>query len=269
MLYTRWFDALECMEAMETAKILALLEEVAAGNLSAPDAMGRLRHLPFEDLGFAKVDHHRALRKGFPETIFGAGKTPEQIVAIANRMREHDGNVLATRCSAEALARVEVEVPGAVIHSAARAFSVTAHAPEPLAGYIGVVAAGTSDLPVAEEAVVTCEAIGARVERIYDVGVAGIHRLFAELERLRGATCLVVVAGMEGALPGVVTGLVPCPVIGVPTSVGYGANFGGVSALLTMLNSCATGLAVVNIDNGFGAGTLACTIVRAANGKNV
>lgn len=252
---------------MELGKIQALIEGVAAGNIAAADAIERLRRLPFEDLGFAKVDHHRALRKGFPETIFGAGKTPGQIVSIANRMRENGSNVLATRCSDEALALVTLEVPGAVIHHVARAFMVTVHAPEPLDGYVGVVAAGTSDLPVAEEAVITCEAIGVRVERIYDVGVAGIHRLFAQMERLRGATCLICVAGMEGALPSVVTGLVPCPVIGVPTSVGYGASFQGVSALLTMLNSCATGLAVVNIDNGFGAGALAATIVRTANGK--
>ncbi len=253
---------------MEIAKLEQLMAEVAAGQLSPEDAVSRLRHLPFEDLGFAKVDHHRALRKGFPETIFGAGKTPAQIVSIANRMRENGSNVLATRCSDEALALVAEHVPGAVLHEVARAFSVTVHAPEPLKGYVGVVAAGTSDLPVAEEAVITCESIGAPVERIYDVGVAGIHRLFAQLERLRAASCLICVAGMEGALPSVVTGLVPCPVIGVPTSVGYGASFQGVSALLTMLNSCATGLAVVNIDNGFGAGALAATILRTANGKN-
>lgn len=253
---------------MEIGKLHELMDAVAAGQIAAAEAVDRLRHLPFEDLGFAKVDHHRALRKGFPETIFGAGKTPAQIVSIANRMREQGSNVLATRCADEALALVPEHVPGAVVHTAARAFSVTVHAPEPLAGYVGVVAAGTSDLPVAEEAVVTCEAIGARVERIYDVGVAGIHRLFAQLERLRGADCLICVAGMEGALPSVVTGLVPCPVIGVPTSVGYGASFNGVSALLTMLNSCATGLAVVNIDNGFGAGALAATILRGANGKS-
>lgn len=253
---------------METARLLQLLEEIAAGNLSTADGMERLRNLPFEDLGYAKVDHHRALRKGFPETIFGAGKTPAQIVGIANRMREQGSNVLATRCSDEALALVAEHVPGAVIHEAARAFMVTVHAPEPLPGHVGIVAAGTSDLPVAEEAAITCEAIGARVERIYDVGVAGIHRLFAQLERLRSATCLVAVAGMEGALPGVVTGLVPCPVIGVPTSVGYGSNFHGISALLTMLNSCATGLAVVNIDNGFGAGAMACTILRTTANTN-
>lgn len=253
---------------MEIAKLQQLMAEVASGQLTPDDAVARLRHLPFEDLGFAKVDHHRALRIGFPETIFGAGKTPAQIVAIANRMRENGSNVLATRCAPEALALAAAHVPGATIHETARAFTVTVHPPEPLQGYVGVVAAGTSDLPVAEEAVITCEAIGAPVQRIYDVGVAGIHRLFAQLDRLRGATCLVCVAGMEGALPSVVTGLVPCPVIGVPTSVGYGANFQGVSALLTMLNSCATGLAVVNIDNGFGAGALAATIMRTANGKN-
>lgn len=252
---------------MEIGKLEALINAVAAGQVSTDDAVARLRQLPFEDLGFAKVDHHRALRKGFPETIFAAGKTPAQVVAIANRMRENGSNVLATRCTAETLALVAEHVPGAVIHESARAFLVMVHPPEALDGYVGIVAAGTSDLPVAEEAVITCESIGVRVERIYDVGVAGIHRLFAQLERLRGATCLVVVAGMEGALPSVVTGLVPCPVIGVPTSIGYGASFNGVSALLSMLNACATGLAVVNIDNGFGAGAMAATIVRAANGK--
>jgi len=253
---------------MELARLQALLEAIAAGATTPADGIEQLRHLPFEDLGYAKLDHHRALRKGFPETIFGSGKTPAQIVEIAKRMRAHGSNVLATRCSAEALALAAAEIPGATIHEAARAFSVTVHAPAPLHGYIGIVAAGTSDLAVAEEAAITAEAIGARCERIYDVGVAGIHRLFAQLDRLRAARCLICVAGMEGALPSVVTGLVSCPVIGVPTSVGYGANFGGASALLTMLNSCATGLAVVNIDNGFGAGALAATILRTAQGSD-
>ncbi|MCA9555104.1 MAG: nickel pincer cofactor biosynthesis protein LarB, partial [Myxococcales bacterium] len=221
-----------------------------------------LRHLPFEDLGFAKVDHHRALRKGFPETIFGAGKTPAQIVSIANRMRENGSNVLATRCAPEALALVAEHVPGAEIHDTARAFTVAVHPPEPLAGYVGVVAAGTSDLPVAEEAARTAELLGNRVERYSDVGVAGIHRLFAVREALQAAEVLVVVAGMEGALPSVVKGLVSAPVVGVPTSVGFGASFGGVSALLSMLNSCAPGMTVVNIDNGFGAGYAASLMNR-------
>lgn len=253
---------------MEIARLHALLEAIAAGNCTPDEGVAQLRHLPYEDLGYAKLDHHRALRKGFPETIFGAGKTPAQIIDIAQRMHAHGSNVLATRCSAEALALVATALPTATIHPEARAFSITLHPPAPLPGFVGIVAAGTSDLAVAEEAAITAEAIGARCERIYDVGVAGIHRLFAQLDRLRAARCLICVAGMEGALPSVVTGLVSCPVIGVPTSVGYGANFGGASALLTMLNSCATGLAVVNIDNGFGAGALAATILRTAQGSD-
>lgn len=249
---------------MELTRLQALLQAVAAGQTTPDHALEQLRNLPFEDLGYAKLDHHRALRKGFPETIFGAGKTPEQVVTIAQRMRDHGSNVLATRCTPDTLALVAAQLPGAVIHAEARAFTLTQHPAAPLPGYVGIVAAGTSDLAVAEEAAITAEAIGARCERIYDVGVAGIHRLFAQLDRLRAARCLICVAGMEGALPSVVTGLVACPVIGVPTSVGYGANFGGASALLTMLNSCATGLAVVNIDNGFGAGALAATILRNA-----
>lgn len=249
---------------MELTRLQALLQAVAAGQTTPDHALEQLRNLPFEDLGYAKLDHHRALRKGFPETIFGAGKTPEQVVTIAQRMRDHGSNVLATRCTPDTLALAAAQLPGAVIHAEARAFTLTQHPAAPLPGYVGIVAAGTSDLTVAEEAAITAEAIGARCERIYDVGVAGIHRLFAQLDRLRAARCLICVAGMEGALPSVVTGLVACPVIGVPTSVGYGANFGGASALLTMLNSCATGLAVVNIDNGFGAGALAATILRNA-----
>ena len=251
---------------MNTSQILELLRLVADGGATPESALDRLKALPFEDLGFAKVDHHRHLRKGYPETIFCEGKTPDQIVTIANRMREHGSNVLGTRCKPEAMEAVLAQCPGAVVHEAARAFTVTVAPPEPLDGFVGVVCAGTSDIPVAEEAVVTCEAMGCRVERIYDVGVAGIHRLLGQRQRMEDASAIIVCAGMEGALPSVVAGLVRAPVIGVPTSVGYGAGFGGFAALLGMLNSCATGLTVVNIDNGFGAAVAAATINRIAHG---
>lgn len=252
---------------MEQATLRALLSSLAEGGLSIDDALERLRNLPFEDLGFAKVDHHRTLRKGYPETIFCAGKTPAQVVEIVRRMRDHGSNVLGTRCSQETIGAVRAEFPEVVHHVAARAFSLTVQAPEQLRGYIAVVCAGTSDIPVAEEAAITCEALGNRVERVYDVGVAGIHRLFGQRERLDDANVVIVCAGMEGALPSVVGGLVECPVIAVPTSIGYGTAFGGLSALLGMLNSCATGLTVVNIDNGFGAGVAAATINRLASRK--
>jgi NCAIR mutase (PurE)-related protein len=252
---------------MEPAKLQALLEAVAAGGLTPAAAVDRLRGLPFEDLGFAKIDHHRHLRKGSPETIFCAGKTPEQVVAITGRMHAHGSNVLGTRCNPETAAAVLAAHPDAVHHAVARCFTLTASPVPSLPGYVAVVCAGTSDLPVAEEAAITCEALGSRVERIQDVGVAGIHRLFEQRERLEGAAALVVCAGMEGALPSVIAGLVERPVIGVPTSVGYGASFHGLAALLGMLNSCATGLTVVNIDNGFGAGVAAANIHRIANGN--
>lgn len=247
---------------METNKLRALLEEVASGAVAVDDAAQRLRALPFEDLGFAKVDHHRALRKGFPETIFGEGKTPEQVASIASKMREHGSNVLATRCN-QAIADAVLAVhPDAVYNQMGRTISIMVDPPETAPGYVVVACAGTSDLAVGEEAVVTCEMLGARVERVYDVGVAGIHRLFRHREILERANVIVVCAGMEGALPSVVAGLVDVPVIATPTSVGYGASFGGVTALLAMLNSCATGVAVVNIDNGYGAGALAALINR-------
>lgn len=252
---------------MDPTKLKSLLDEVAAGGLSPAAAADRLRGLPFEDLGFAKIDHHRQLRKGYPETIFCSGKTSEQVVAIVGRMRAHGSNVLGTRCTPEQAAAVIAAYPEAVHHDVARCVTLTVSPPEPLEGYVAVVCAGTSDLPVAEEAAVTCETLGSRVERIQDVGVAGIHRLFDQRARLEGAAALVVCAGMEGALPSVVAGLVERPVIGVPTSVGYGASFNGLAALLGMLNSCATGLTVVNIDNGFGAAVAAATIHRIANGK--
>lgn len=252
---------------MDLGKLKALLASVAAGTVSPEEAAERLRGLPFEDLGFAKIDHHRSLRRGYPETIFCTGKTPDQIVQIIGRMREHGSNVFGTRCTPEIIQTVLAAYPDAVHHEEARAFTISVEPPELLTGYIAVVCAGTSDIPVAEEAVVTCEVLGNRVERIYDVGVAGIHRLFNQRERLEGANVLIVCAGMEGALPSVVAGLVSKPVIAVPTSVGYGTSFGGIAALLGMLNSCASGLTVVNIDNGFGAAVAAATINRLANGK--
>ena len=251
---------------MELEKLKALLEAVARGEVTSDDAAGQLKSLPFEDLGFVKIDHHRALRKGYPETIFCAGKTTDQVVTIVGRMRDHGSNVLGTRCPPEMGAAVCAAHPEAVYHEAARCITLTVDPPQVLDGYVAVVCAGTSDLPVAEEAVVTAESMGNRVERIYDVGVAGIHRLFHQRPRLEGASAAIVCAGMEGALPSVVAGLVECPVIGVPTSIGYGASFGGIAALLGMLNSCATGLTVVNIDNGFGAAVAASTINRIANG---
>ena len=252
---------------MDPTQLKVLLDAVSEGTTSTGDALEKLRALPFEDLGFAKIDHHRALRKGYPETIFCAGKTAEQVVEIAGRMRTHGSNVLGTRCVPETADAVLAAYPDATYHEVARAFTIEVTPPTPSPGYIAIVCAGTSDIPVAEEAVVTCETLGQRVERVYDVGVAGIHRLFNEQKRLAGANVLIVCAGMEGALPSVVAGIVEGPVIAVPTSIGYGASFGGVSALLGMLNSCATGLTVVNIDNGFGAAVAAASINRLANGQ--
>ena len=249
---------------MDEARLKALLEAVASGETTPDQAVERLRALPFEDLGFAKVDHHRSLRKGFPETVLCADKSPEQVVQILERMRAHGSNALATRCGPDVVAAVCAAWPDAVHHEAARAITITAVPPEPLAGFVAVVCAGTSDIPVAEEAAVASATIGCQVRRVYDVGVAGIHRLFEQRETLQEATVLVVCAGMEGALASVLAGLVDKPVIAVPTSIGYGASFGGIAALLGMLNSCATGVAVVNIDNGYGAGMLAGLINRLA-----
>ena len=219
-----------------------------------------LRMAPFEDLGFARVDTHRALRQGFPEVILGLGKTPAQIAGIAERIVARDQALLVTRATEEAYEAVRARVPEAVFHSDARAITL-AQGNVPVGnGTILIVCAGTSDLGVAEEAAVTAEMMGNRIDRLYDVGVAGLHRLLSEQARLQSAQAIVVVAGMEGALPSVVAGLVSTPVIAVPTSVGYGASFGGVAALLGMLNSCANGVAVVNIDNGFGGACMASVI---------
>ncbi len=241
-----------------------LLEQVSRGTLQAADAEGRLleylRALPFEDLGFARVDHHRALRQGFPEVVLGTGKTPAHIAAIAARIVSRGHSLLVTRTDEVAFAALKAEVPGAVFHPDARAITLQQKDISPGHGIVLVAAAGTSDRPVAEEAVVTAELMGNQVERLYDVGVSGLHRLLSAHDRLTAARVIVVVAGMEGALPSVIGGLVSVPIIAVPTSVGYGASFGGVAALLGMLNSCASGVSVVNIDNGFGAATIASLI---------
>lgn len=245
---------------MNRLQIESLLKEVSEGRTAVGDALNRLRDLPFEDLGFAKVDHHRALRTGMPEVIFSSGKTTEQVAAIFARMAQAGGNVLATRASREAYDAVAVVEPRAEYHEMARAITLSQAPAAPGKGTLAVVCAGTSDLPVAEEAAVTARLMGNTVELIADVGVAGIHRLLAQKESLQTARVLIVCAGMEGALPTVVAGLVNAPVVAVPTSVGYGASFGGVAALLGMLNTCAPNVSVVNIDNGFGAACIASLI---------
>jgi NCAIR mutase (PurE)-related protein len=245
---------------MGRAQIEALLKEVRAGRTTVDDAIASLKDLPFEDIGFAKVDHHRELRTGMPEVIFAAGKTVAQVAAIFAHMAEAGGNVLATRVTAEMFAAVHAVEPRAEFHEAARAITLTQAPTVPGKGTIAVVCAGTSDLPVAEEAAVTARLMGNTVELIADVGVAGIHRLFAQRASLQAARVLIVCAGMEGALPTVVGGLVNAPVVAVPTSVGYGASFGGVAALLGMLNTCSPNVSVVNIDNGFGAASIASLI---------
>jgi pyridinium-3,5-biscarboxylic acid mononucleotide synthase len=241
-----------------------LLARVRRGTLSPRRAAEALKGLPYEDLGFAKVDHHRALRKGFAEVVLGTGKTAAQVVAIVERLAARNANVLVTRATVEVHRAVAAALPLARYHAEARCITLLHRPPEPLPGRVAVVCAGTSDVPVAEEAAVTAEFHGAAVDRIFDVGVAGIHRLLDRATTLRKARVVIVAAGMEGALPSVVGGLVEAPVLAVPTSVGYGASFQGLAALLGMLNSCASGLAVVNIDNGFGAGYMACTILRTA-----
>jgi hypothetical protein len=248
---------------MDALRLTELLEKVHNGKLSVPQAVARLRDLPFEDLGFAKVDHHRAVRQGFPEVILGEGKEPKQIAAIARAMQRKRCNILITRLSADKMARLKNSVRGLNYNPAARAATWTAR-PIPTVGkgVVLVVCAGTSDISVAEEAAVTAMMMGNRVERLFDVGVAGIHRLLENRPRLNAASILIVVAGMEGALPSVVAGLIDKPVIAVPTSIGYGASFNGIAALLGMLNSCAAGVTVVNIDNGFGAGFAASLINR-------
>jgi NCAIR mutase (PurE)-related protein len=247
---------------MDRTGIEALLNEVREGRIEVTDALDRLRDLPFEDIGFAKLDHHRALRTGMPEVIFAVGKTAAQVAAIFARMASAGGNVLATRATREMYEAVLAVEPRAVFHETARAITLTQTAATPGKGTIAVVCAGTSDLPVAEEAVVTARLMGNTVELIADVGVAGIHRLLAQKNSLQSARVLIVCAGMEGALPTVVGGLVNAPVLAVPTSIGYGASFGGIAALLGMLNTCSPNVSVVNIDNGFGAACIASLINR-------
>ncbi|HKY09626.1 MAG TPA: nickel pincer cofactor biosynthesis protein LarB [Candidatus Binatia bacterium] len=248
---------------MDTESLARLLEQVRRNEISVGRAVARLRHLPFEDLGFAKLDHHRALRQGFPEVILGEGKDAADIAAIVRRMREQKLNILVTRLDAQKMSKLRRLRTGLQFHARARAATWTPRALKSTGkGTVLVVCAGTSDIPVAEEAALTATVMGNRVERLFDVGVAGIHRLLENRLKLDAASVLVVVAGMEGALPSVVGGLVSKPVIAVPTSVGYGASFGGIAALLGMLNSCAAGVTVVNIDNGFGAGFAASLINR-------
>jgi len=248
---------------MDSEAARELLAQVASGALTPEAALSRLQTAPYDDLGFARVDHHRAIRDGLPEVVLALGKTPAQVAEIARRVLEASGRVLVTRVDQHQGKALTVELPHLQWDPGSRIAWSDPH-PRTRRGNVAVVTAGTSDIPVAEEAATTAEMMGARVNRFYDVGVAGLHRLANDIEALREANALVVVAGMEGALPSVIGGLVQNPVIAVPTSVGYGASFGGLAALLGMLNSCATGVTVVNIDNGFGAGFTAATINRLA-----
>ena len=249
---------------MNPTDLQSILKSVQDGTLTIEAALQRLRSLPFEDLDFAHVDHHRHLRCGFPEVIFCPGKTPQQICAIFERLLAHGGNILATRAEPEVYRAVFARFPRALYNESARTITLTQQPSAEPIGRVVIVSAGTSDIPIAEEAKETAQIMGAATETIYDVGVAGLHRLLAHSQQLQQANAVVVVAGMEGALPSVVGGLVSVPVIAVPTSIGYGASFAGVAPLLTMLNSCASGVAVVNIDNGFAGGYTAALINRLA-----
>jgi NCAIR mutase (PurE)-related protein len=248
---------------MNIQKLEDLLKKVKSGKTSLDEAMAQLRSLPFEDLGYARVDHHRSLRKGFPEVIWGEGKTSEEILSIMKHLRSRGQNILITRLEGGKAKAIQKRFPKSQYHSRSKVLTHLIHPVKSEGkGVILVITAGTTDIPVAEEAAITAQFMGNRVETLYDVGVAGIHRLLSERKKLEEARILIVVAGMEGALPSVVGGLVDRPVIAVPTSVGYGTSFGGIAALLTMLNSCASGVAVVNIDNGFGAGYMASLMNR-------
>ena len=254
---------------MRRERALALLEQVAAGQLSVDAALRQLDAAPVDDIGVATVDTHRALRQGYPEVVFGEGKTAAQVVAICERLAAHGDGFLVTRTAAEAQIALQDRFPGVEVNALGRTALLRGEAPaaaRPTARTVAVVTAGTSDLPVAEECAVTLDAIGHHVSRVTDVGVAGIHRILARRETLADAAVVIVIAGMDGALPSVVGGLVRCPVIAVPTSVGYGAAFGGLAPLLTMLNSCAAGVTVCNIDNGFGAAVAASRILEAGQG---
>lgn len=237
-----------------------ILNAVHSGEMSPDEALDRLRDYPYQDLEFAKIDHHRELRRGFPEIVFGLGKTEEQISHIAKSIIQKGSNLLVTRVTPEVYDSIKADIPELEYNALGRTMSHKVVAPPPGRGKIAIMTAGTSDIPVAEEAAVTCDILGNEVEKIYDVGVAGIHRLFGEYHRLKDARVIIVAAGMEGALPSVVAGITDIPLIAVPTSVGYGANLKGVTALLAMLNSCPGGVGVVNIDNGFGAAYLASLI---------
>lgn len=249
---------------MNREMIRDILEQVKSGSLDVEEALESLRSLPFEDIGFATIDHHRSLRTGFPEVIFCQGKTTDQIVAIAERISSSGSDLLATRANRDVYEAVRKTIPQAQYNDLARTIThIRKVTPPEDTGSVLVISAGTSDVPVAEEAAVTAEVLGNRVERVFDVGVAGIHRLFAHKDKIEAASVIIVVAGMEGALASVVGGLVDKPVIAVPTSIGYGASFQGLTALLGMLNSCAAGVTVVNIDNGFGAGYAASLMSRS------
>src|SRR6266852_5951872 len=242
---------------MRAELLRELLDEVRTGTRTVESAIDRLRDLPFEDLGYARLDHHRALRTGFPEVVFCEGKRAEQVIEIMKRLEQKHSPVLATRASREVYEAVAADIPSAKYFDDARIIQLGMNGTAPTTTTVLVISAGTADVPVAEEAAVTAGALGSRVERLFDVGVAGVHRLLSERDRLNAANVVVVVAGMDGALPAIVGGLVAAPVIAVPTSVGYGTGLGGAAALMTMLNACAPGIAVVNIDNGFGAGYMA------------
>jgi NCAIR mutase (PurE)-related protein len=255
---------------MDVRKLRELLVDLQAGRVDVDQALHRLRALPYDDLGHARLDLHRELRQGLPEVVFCQSKTPEQAATILERLWQHHDRVLGTRVTEEMAAAVRAHLPEAQYDATSRLLTLAraeAEPPDEDAPYALVLSAGTADLPVAEEAAQTLEFLGSRTERAYDVGVAGLHRLLDQAERLWGADAIVCVAGMEGALTSVVAGLVACPVIGVPTSVGYGASFQGIAPLLTMLNSCAPGVAVVNIDNGFGAAVYAHLILKGIRGR--
>ncbi|MEB3277969.1 MAG: nickel pincer cofactor biosynthesis protein LarB [Lyngbya sp.] len=243
-----------------------LLESVANGQVSPTEALQKIKHFDFEPVGdFARIDHHRKLRTGFPEVIWGPGKTPEQIIEIIQAMRQHHPTVMATRIEADVYEKLNAKIPDLVYYPSARICAINSETSQPKTDRtITILTAGTADLPVAEEAAVTASLCGFPVKRLWDVGVAGVHRLLSNWHLIAEADVLIVVAGMEGALPSVVAGLADCPVVAVPTSVGYGASLNGLAPLLTMLNSCAAGVGVVNIDNGFGAAILACQILRVA-----
>jgi NCAIR mutase (PurE)-related protein len=249
---------------MNPERLRELFIQVKNGKVTVEEALKKMKHLPFEDIDFARIDHHRSLRKGFPEVIFGEGKTAAQVVEIMARMKKNKDNILVTRLEAEKAAVVQKKFPGAAYHPLSRVLTCLDKPvkKQKARGTVLVISAGTSDIPVAEEAFLTAQIMGNPVEHLYDLGIAGLHRLMANQEKIFSASVLIVVAGMEGALPSVVGGLVDRPVIAVPTSIGYGAAFNGLAALLGMLNSCASGVAVVNIDNGFGAGYLATLINR-------